>query len=163
MWLGWCSNYLAQVGKQVGDLQVSQGGPLLMVQVENEYGITGPTNNDYMAALTKIFKEVGFDGQLFTCDPTTRIWSDPGLARSRLDVWAQRTDHRPKNSAERGGHRRFSILFAGDLHGVVQRLGRADCHARIPPSRKSPTRDLLAGSQCFVLPLYVFWRVEFRL
>jgi beta-galactosidase len=78
-WLEWSRKYLAQVYKQVGDLQVSKGGPLLMVQVENEYGITGPTNNDYMAALTKVFKEVGFDGQLFTCEPTTRIWSDPNL------------------------------------------------------------------------------------
>jgi beta-galactosidase len=78
-WLKWCRKYLEQVYKQVGDLQVSKGGPLLMVQIENEYGITNPTNNDYMLALTKIFKDVGFGGQLFTCDPTTRIWSDPGL------------------------------------------------------------------------------------
>jgi beta-galactosidase len=78
-WLAWCSNYLAQVYKQVGDLQVSRGGPLLMVQVENEFGITEPTNNDYMAAMTKIFKDVGFDGLLFTCEPTTRIWRDAGL------------------------------------------------------------------------------------
>jgi len=78
-WLAWCRAYLAQVYKQVGDLQVSGGGPLLMVQVENEYGITDPTNNDYMLAMTKIFKDVGFGGQLFTCDPSTRIWSDPSL------------------------------------------------------------------------------------
>lgn len=78
-WLEWCRRYLAEVHKQVGDLEVSKGGPLLMVQVENEYGITNPTNNEYMAALTKIFKEVGFDEQLFTCEPTTRIWSDPAL------------------------------------------------------------------------------------
>jgi beta-galactosidase len=78
-WLEWCRKYLVQVYKQVGDLQVSKGGSLLMVQIENEYGITGPTNNDYMVALTKIFKEAGFDGQLFTCEPGTRIWSDPGL------------------------------------------------------------------------------------
>ena len=50
-----------------------------MVQIENEYGITDPTNNDYMVAMTKIFKDVGFNGHLFTCDPTTRIWSDPAL------------------------------------------------------------------------------------
>jgi beta-galactosidase len=78
-WLAWCSNYMAAVYQQVGDLQVSRGGPLLMVQIENEYGITDPTNNAYMAAMTKIFQDVGFGGQLFTCDPTTRIWSDPGL------------------------------------------------------------------------------------
>ena len=78
-WLDWCRKYLAQVYKQVGDLQVTKGGPLLMVQVENEIGITQPTNNVYMVALTKIFQEVGFDVPLFTCDPTTRIWSDPSL------------------------------------------------------------------------------------
>jgi beta-galactosidase len=78
-WLEWCRKYMEQVYRQVGDLQVTRGGPLLMVQVENEIGITQPTNNDYMVALTKIFKEVGFDAQLFTCDPTTRIWSDPSL------------------------------------------------------------------------------------
>jgi beta-galactosidase len=78
-WLEWSRKYLTQVYKQVGDLDVSKGGPLLMVQVENEYGITNPTNNDYMAAMTKTFKEAGFSGLLFTCEPTTQIWSNPGL------------------------------------------------------------------------------------
>ena len=78
-WLEWSRKYLAQVYKQVGDLDVSKGGPLLMVQVENEYGILNPTNNDYMTAMTKMFKDVGFSGLLFTCDPTTRIWTDASL------------------------------------------------------------------------------------
>ena len=78
-WLGWCSNYLAQVYRQVGDLQVSRGGPLLMVQVENEYGITDPKDNTYMVAMTQLFKDVGFTGQLFTCDPSTKVWSNPAL------------------------------------------------------------------------------------
>jgi len=78
-WLAWCRDYLAAVHKQVGDLTVDQGGPLLMVQVENEYGITDLTNNDYMVAMTKIFRDVGFGGQLFTCDPSTQVWHEPGL------------------------------------------------------------------------------------
>jgi beta-galactosidase len=77
-WLEWSRKYLAQVHKQVGDLDVSKGGPLLMVQVENEYSITDPTNNDYMVAMTKVFKEAGFKN-LFTCDPTTQVWSNPAL------------------------------------------------------------------------------------
>jgi beta-galactosidase len=60
-------------------LEVSKGGPLLMVQIDNEIGITQPPNNDYMVELTKIFKEVGFGSQLFTCDPSTRIWRDESL------------------------------------------------------------------------------------
>jgi beta-galactosidase len=78
-WLAWSRRYLTEVYKQVGDLQASRGGPLLMVQVENEYGITDPTNNAYMAAMTKVFREAGFGGQLFTCDPSTKIWSHPEL------------------------------------------------------------------------------------
>jgi beta-galactosidase len=77
-WLEWSRKYLAQVYKQVGDLDASKGGPLLMVQVENEFGITDPTNSDYMVAMTKVFKEVGFKN-LFTCDPTTKVWSNPAL------------------------------------------------------------------------------------
>jgi beta-galactosidase len=78
-WLAWCRAYLAQVYKQVGDLQVARGGPLLMVQVENEYGITDPADNAYMVAMTGLFKDVGFTGQLFTCDPSTKVWTDPAL------------------------------------------------------------------------------------
>jgi beta-galactosidase len=41
-----------------------------------------------MLAMTEIFKEVGFNGLLFTCDPTTRVWRDadlrvPGLMYGR--------------------------------------------------------------------------------
>jgi beta-galactosidase len=78
-WLAWCRDYLTAVHKQVADLTVEKGGPLLMVQVENEYGITDPTNNDYMVAMTKLFRDTGFGGQLFTCDPSTQVWHDPGL------------------------------------------------------------------------------------
>lgn len=76
----WSRRYIAQVYKQVADLQVTRGGPLLMVQIENEYGITRPANNDYLRSLQKVFTEVGFDVQLFTCDPSgTPEWRDPAF------------------------------------------------------------------------------------
>ena len=75
----WSRRYIEQVYRQVGDLQVTRGGPLLMVQMENEYGIVANGNNDYMLALHKIFLDVGFAVQLFTCDPTTAIWRDPKM------------------------------------------------------------------------------------
>jgi beta-galactosidase len=78
--LDWCQKYIAQVYQQVADLQVTKGGPLLMVQIDNEYGITDPANNDYMNALHKIFLDTGFDVQLFTCDPThAPEWKDPSF------------------------------------------------------------------------------------
>jgi beta-galactosidase len=75
----WSRRYIAQVYKQVADLQVTHGGPLLMVQVENEYGIIARGNIDYMRSLTQIFHDVGFDVPLFTCDPTTPVWRDASL------------------------------------------------------------------------------------
>ncbi len=65
----WSQKYIEQVYQQVGDLQVTKGGPLLMVQIENEYGNGRPANNDYMVSLQKIFQDVGFNVQMFICDP----------------------------------------------------------------------------------------------
>jgi len=65
----WSRKYIEQVYKQVGDLQVTKGGPLIMVAIENEYGNGRPANNDYMVSLQKIFQDVGFDVPMFTCDP----------------------------------------------------------------------------------------------
>ena len=65
----WSRKYIEEVYKQIADLQVTHGGPILMVQIENEYGIVADGNNDYMVELRKIFKNVGFDVPLFTCDP----------------------------------------------------------------------------------------------
>jgi beta-galactosidase GanA len=38
-WLEWSRRYIEQVARQVNDLQVTKGGPLLMVQLDNEYGM----------------------------------------------------------------------------------------------------------------------------
>ena len=74
----WSRRYIAAVAGQVADLQVTRGGPLLMVQVENEYGIIAAGNIDYMKVLTGIFRE-NFEVPLFTCDPTTPVWGNPAL------------------------------------------------------------------------------------
>jgi beta-galactosidase len=74
----WSRRYIAAVAGQVADLQVSRGGPLLMLQVENEYGIIAGGNIDYMKTLTRIFRE-NFEVPLFTCDPTTPVWGNPAL------------------------------------------------------------------------------------
>jgi beta-galactosidase len=68
-WLEWCRRYIEQVHAQVGDLQVTRGGPLLMVQMDNEHGMISGGNESYMVEMQRIFTGVGFDTQLFTCDP----------------------------------------------------------------------------------------------
>lgn len=60
--------YIKEVGKQLAPLQINHGGNILMVQIENEYGSFG-SDKEYLAINQKLFKEAGFDGLLYTCDP----------------------------------------------------------------------------------------------
>lgn len=62
-----CQRYITRLGQEVGQLTVNHGGPILMVQVENEYG---SYSNDkvYLGKLRDMIKEAGFDAPLITCD-----------------------------------------------------------------------------------------------
>ncbi|WP_188937087.1 glycoside hydrolase family 35 protein [Puia dinghuensis] len=72
--------YIDEVGKRLAPLQVNHGGNILMVQVENEYGSYSNDSN-YLAINKKIFREAGFDGLLYTCDPIKDVAKGhlPGL------------------------------------------------------------------------------------
>lgn len=72
--------YIKEVGKQLAPLQVNHGGNILMVQIENEYG-SYSNDKSYLALNQKLFKEAGFDGLLYTCDPAKDINAGhlPGL------------------------------------------------------------------------------------
>jgi beta-galactosidase len=59
--------YMLEVGKQLAPLQITNGGPLLMAQVENEYGSFGK-DRVYMNAVRQMIVEAGFNVQLFTSD-----------------------------------------------------------------------------------------------
>jgi beta-galactosidase len=63
--------FLLRVGKELAPLQVTKGGPILMVQVENEYGAFG-NDRAYMNALAATLRKAGFDVPLFRCD-----WANP--------------------------------------------------------------------------------------
>ena len=64
--------YLMALGKQLAPLQINHGGNILMIQVENEYGSYG-SSKEYLATNRQIFREAGFDGLLYTCDPADAI------------------------------------------------------------------------------------------
>ena len=60
--------FMHEIGKQLADLQVSRGGNIIMVQVENEYGAYA-TDKAYIANIRDIVKKAGFtDVPLFQCD-----------------------------------------------------------------------------------------------
>jgi beta-galactosidase len=64
--------YLKEVGRVLGDLQVTRGGPILMVQVENEYGFYGK-DSEYMGELRQALLDAGFDVPLFACNPKQHL------------------------------------------------------------------------------------------
>jgi beta-galactosidase len=57
-----------EVGKQLAPLTIQNGGPIIMVQVENEYGSYG-VDKEYVSEIRDCLRSVGFDKvALFQCD-----------------------------------------------------------------------------------------------
>lgn len=71
-YLGAARSYLREVGRVLGGLQVTRGGPILMVQVENEYGFYGK-DSAYMGELRQALLDAGFDVPLFACNPKQHL------------------------------------------------------------------------------------------
>ena len=61
-------SYLKEVGRVLGPLQITHGGPIIMAQVENEYGFFGK-DTGYMDEIRKALVDAGFDVPLFQCNP----------------------------------------------------------------------------------------------
>ena len=62
-----------KVGEQLAPLTADKGGPIIMVQVENEYGSYGE-DKPYVSSIRDILRKVGFDKVLlFQCDWSTNF------------------------------------------------------------------------------------------
>jgi beta-galactosidase len=62
------TKFLNEAGKQLSPLQIQNGGPIIMAQVENEYAAFG-TSSEYMEVMRKSLRNAGFDKvQLMRCD-----------------------------------------------------------------------------------------------
>ncbi|GAB2503245.1 beta-galactosidase [Pseudoxanthomonas sangjuensis] len=100
------TRFLGEVGKRLAPLQVAHGGPILMVQVENEYGSFG-ADHGYMASIRDALRAAGFDGLLYTADgptpqmlgggtlpdvlPVVNFGGDPAGAFAELEKFRGRT------------------------------------------------------------------------
>ena len=75
--------YLKEVGKRLAPLQITRGGNIIMVQVENEFGAYG-INKPYIKTIRDQVKAAGFtDAVLFQCD-----WSSNFMNNALEDlVW----------------------------------------------------------------------------
>ncbi len=60
--------FMQKVGEQLAPLTIQRGGPIIMVQVENEYGSYGE-DKAYVSAIRDLVRKAGFgDVTLFQCD-----------------------------------------------------------------------------------------------
>ncbi|MBS1547762.1 MAG: beta-galactosidase, partial [Bacteroidetes bacterium] len=103
--------YIAALAKEVVPLQVTHGGPILMMQVENEYGSYG-NDRGYMEALRDQWKQHGIDVPFYTADgpsdamleagslPGAVIGLDSGSDADDFKVGAKHADGMPIFSSE---------------------------------------------------------------
>jgi beta-galactosidase len=73
--------YLARVGQELAPLQASRGGPIIAVQIENEYGSFGH-DKEYMQDIRQALVRAGFgESLLYTSDGVDELPNDalPGI------------------------------------------------------------------------------------
>ena len=62
------SRWMHRLGQELAPLQIDRGGPIIMVQIENEYGSFG-NDRDYLNQIRNMIVDSGFNGaQLYTAD-----------------------------------------------------------------------------------------------
>jgi len=69
--------YIKTLALQVKDLQVTKGGPILMVQAENEYGSYG-NDRAYMKWVQNVWKKNGIEVPFYTADGATPFMLEAG-------------------------------------------------------------------------------------
>ena len=71
------TRYINRLSQEVKSLQCTNGGPILMVQVENEYGSYG-NDKAYLYALKKLWVKNGITVPFYTADGPTQFMLDAG-------------------------------------------------------------------------------------
>ncbi|MDE3253858.1 MAG: beta-galactosidase [Bacteroidota bacterium] len=76
-YLNAADRYIQQLAAQVKGLQCTAGGPILMVQIENEYGSYG-NDKDYLHHLANFWRKQGINVPFYTSDGATPYMLDAG-------------------------------------------------------------------------------------
>jgi beta-galactosidase len=71
------TKYVSEVSNQIKPLLCTNGGPVIMVQVENEYGSYG-NDRDYIKTLKKLWVDNGIDVPFYTADGPTAFMLEAG-------------------------------------------------------------------------------------
>ena len=121
--------WLLRLGKELAPLQVGNGGPIIMVQVENEYGSFG-NDHAYMEQIHHDLVDAGFDkSSFYTADGVrrdSRRFTCPSCRPESISLQETRRRHSQRAQAAPRrtlhGHRMVGWL--------VRSLGRPPPHHR---------------------------------
>ena len=154
-----CESYVLKIAEVVRDLQVHRGGPVLMVQVENEYGSFG-NDREYMLALKGFWDKAGIEVPLYTADGATPYMLEAGSlpgAAIGLDPGTNEKHFAEAARLERGVPVFCSELYPGWLTHWGEAVGPGE-------DRGVPARPALApGERQILQPVHVPRRDELRL
>ena len=117
------ARWLKRLGQELTPLQSTKGGPIILVQVENEYGSFG-SDRAFMEATRKQILDAGFEVQLYTADGPDQIpnghlpdlpvaYNYGGGARQALDTTRR---HRPSGPLMCGEYWAGWFDHWGDRH-----------------------------------------------
>jgi beta-galactosidase len=71
------TRYVNRLAKEIKPLQCTNGGPVVMVQIENEYGSYG-NDREYIKTLRKLWIDNGITVPFYTADGPTQFMLDAG-------------------------------------------------------------------------------------
>ena len=71
------TSYITNISKEIRTLQCTNGGPILMVQIENEYGSFG-NDKQYLEELRKLWLKNGINVPFYTSDGPTAFMLEAG-------------------------------------------------------------------------------------
>lgn len=103
--------YIAKLAEEIKPYMVTKGGPILMLQIENEYGSFGNDRN-YLSRLREVWNNSGVDIPTFTGDgpteymleagslPGSAVGLDPGSSQADFDLAAKMNPGVPVFSSE---------------------------------------------------------------
>ncbi|MFT3756941.1 MAG: beta-galactosidase [Pseudoxanthomonas sp.] len=129
--------YMQRVAQELKPLMVTRGGPIVMAQVENEYGSFG-RDRDYMEAIKKQMIDAGFDVPLFTADGAGPFYFEggplPGVPavinfggglQSAKESFAELKKFRPDGPRMVGEYWAGWFDHWGEKHNVTNAAGQA--------------------------------------
>lgn len=144
--------WLTQLFGRIRPYLATNGGPILMLQVENEYGSFGD-DTGYLRALADLYRELGIDVPLYTADGTC-AWMLSGGTIPGVLAAANFGSHPRDNFAALRAFRPGQPLFCGEFWSGWFDHWYEPHHTRTQDSTLADVREMVQMGASF--NLYMF-------